>query len=52
VETPRAGRHGVLALHARRETVEADVLYTRGDNPGEIVEVIEIRQPLAEGNGS
>lgn len=49
VEGKRAGANGVLALHARRETVEADILYTRGSKPGETVEVIEIRQPLVEG---
>jgi hypothetical protein len=49
VEAKRAGKNGVLALHARRETVEADILYTKGSKAGEVVEVIEIRQPLVEG---
>jgi len=50
VERPPVGRQGAIALHGRRGSAETDVLYTPGDKPGEVIEVIEIRQPLAEGN--
>lgn len=49
VEITRPGKNGVLAMHARRGSVEADVLYTNGSNTSEIVEVIAIRQLLVEG---
>ncbi|MBB6487051.1 hypothetical protein [Rhizobium lusitanum] len=50
VDPPRTGRGGVLALHARHENVEADVIYTRGKDTDKTIEVVEIRQPLIEGN--
>lgn len=49
VEATAAGTAGITALRARRAAEEADVLYTAGAVPGEVVEVIHIREPLAGG---
>lgn len=50
MEAPPAPGNGLVALRARRGTVEADVLYAPGIDAGEVVEVIEIREPLLAGD--
>lgn len=49
VEASAAGPAGVTTLRGRRGAEEADVLYTTGSGSGEVVEVMHIREPIAEG---